>query len=127
MGAIDSFIEFFNVVGESLGISPVVVAFVLGGMLVYVVTSIVGRITFRMRVWQQAIDAAQQPQKAFTTQTPHQVVQASQAAKRKLGGCQLMITLSVFGAAVVGLLSWLHLWDDVWGWVSQGLQGLFTR
>ncbi len=97
------------------------VAFITGGIIVSVIAGIIGRIVFRMGAWRQTIQAAYQPQQAYTTKTPYQVVQASQAARRSLTCCQFLIWLSVL-AVVVMVLVLSFGSDTVLAWARQVLR-----
>jgi ABC-type phosphate transport system permease subunit len=66
---------------------------------------IVGRISFLFNVWSGQAKAADQPQTAFTTKTPRQVVSESDAARRKLVGCQFLLILVCVLLVILGFLS----------------------
>ncbi len=116
MGKIDvsSFTDFITVLAGVFGVSPILVAFVVGGILVSLVLGITGRIAFRMRVWKNTAAAAYQTQQAYTIQTPYQVVQASQAAQWKLLGCRTLLLLGLVVTAALCLIARL-------GWKDQAL------
>ena len=112
---------FIEGAAEVLGVSPVWVAFITGGIVISLILGVIGRIRFQMGVWNHAAQAAFQPQQAHTTQTPHQVVQASQAAQRRLTCCQFLVWFGIVGAVVAYLVLTLGS-AAVFAWVQEALR-----
>lgn len=115
--------HFIDGVAEVLGVSPVWVAFITGGVVISLILGVIGRIRFQMGVWNHTAQAAFQPQQAHTTQTPHQVVQASQAAQRRLTCCQFLVWFGIVGLVVAYLVSTLGP-AAVFAWVQEVLLGI---
>ena len=95
-------------VAEALGVSPVALPMAL--CITLVVMGVIGRITNNIAVWSGKIDARRQPQQAFTTQTPEQVVKASRAARLQLGCYVVSLTLSFLlciGPFLLQKVGWL--------------------
>ena len=101
--------EFIRIIAETLGISPIWAAALVGGVVFSAVAGIIGRTAFRLGMWSKQAGAADRPQTAITSKTPHQVVQKSSAARVKLLGCQLIMLIVV----IVAVLGWLGILDDV--------------
>ena len=117
MGFLASLEEFILFVAEDLGLSPILVALVVGGVVLSVVVSIIGRISREFGVWRKQASAANQPQTATTSKTPRQVVGESRAARVKL----LFWKLVIFVIMLAVLLAWLDLLDNVLLFVRQVL------
>jgi hypothetical protein len=91
-------------VAEALGIPPIPAALLVGGLAFGLVIAVIGRIAFRMGVWGKAAAAVDQPQQAYTTKTPRQVVREGCAARIRLTCCWTVIVLGILGAIVAYLL-----------------------
>jgi Mg2+/citrate symporter len=117
MGFLTSVEEFVLTVADSLGLSPIWVALLLGGVVFSLVAGVVGRISHRFGVWRTQAEAADRPQTATTSRTPRQVVQQSCAARVRL----LFWKLVIFVALLVALLIWLGLLDEVLLFIQEVL------
>lgn len=80
MGGWSSLLDLINVLAQMLGMPPEVLAFLAGVVL----TAIVARLAFLFGTWRKAARAPNEPQQAYTTRTPSQVVGEARAARLKL-------------------------------------------
>ncbi|MGD1994662.1 MAG: hypothetical protein PVI59_15820 [Anaerolineae bacterium] len=114
--------DFISAVANALDVSPVTAAFAVGGVVIGLAVGVVGWIANRMGVWRDEAAAPDEPQQAYTTQTPRQVVQTGRTAQRNLACCQLLIALAIVagGVLLLRMTGWL---DEVLTWAGQFLVG----
>ena len=75
---------FIRLVSQLFNISELEAAFYVGGIVIAGVSGLIGRLMFRMGVWNKARGAPYATMIAFTTKTPYQVIREARVASMKL-------------------------------------------
>jgi len=84
---------FIQLISQLFGISELEAAFYVGGIVIAVVVGLIGRLAFRMSVWNRARGAPYATMIAFTTRTPYEVIREARAASFRLLLTWLIILL----------------------------------
>ena len=119
MEIFDGLFRFCEIFGQFFGISKDFACFLAGGGCILFI-GLIGWVAFRAGVWRSTRNAAYEPQTAFTTQTPHQVMRASRQASIRL----LLMWLLVLSPIICLLVYILTNASEQENTVTQILNGL---
>jgi hypothetical protein len=115
-----SLMGFIRIISQLFNISEIEAAFCVGGIVIGGFLGVVGRIAFKLGVWNKARGAANIPMQAFTSKTPAQVVGESKSASMKI---TLTLVMIILACACAGLYIYLNRVGE-WQAVRQTIENL---